>query len=256
MTATFLRSLLLVPLAGVIVAARAQDATADDWDFTADPARQLTVAAVQYSSGAILQVQCQAGQISLGISGLAPSSLPDPKLVLTRNDGRVQDTYWHTTADRTGMVMDGPVRDIRSLKAGGTLVLDSPPGNDPPLHIRLDLPSQATSVDRVLTACDRSLADPRDDIPEAGEVLLESPRVEAADPAFRRGGMQIELSCLIAGGRLAACQSDHETPRDSEVGAATAARADGTRLRLRDPLAAEGRRIDIVITTSRIRRRP
>lgn len=257
MALSLVRGLIAIPLFALLLGARAQDSAVDDWDFATNPSQRLTVAAVQYSSGVLLRVECRDGQLALGVSGLDSVSFRGRRLDRTLSDGTIVPTYWEAARDGSSLVMNYPVRFVRSLKAGGPLILDTPAGTTLPIHIRLDLPSGSTGVDQVLTACGYASVDPRDQTPELDALLLQVPGLEVAGPAFHyRQGIQIEVSCLVADGRLSACQSDHEVPRDPEVGAATARAANGKTLRLTDVAAAEGRLVDVVVTTGRTRRRP
>lgn len=250
----FWRSLLIAAVvlgfAGPVTAQ-----TTDDWDVSTDPGRGLTVASVEYSSGAILRVQCHAGQLDVGISGLRASPSDSRPYSRTLPDGGLIQSYW-TGSSSTGTLLSAqPIRDARSFKAGGALKLAWGTDAHPPLSIDLDLPSQSTGIDQVLTACGRPLVDPRDRRMAVNDLMLEGPKLEISDKAARYGDIQVEISCVVTAGRLAECQSDHESPTAPEVGEDTARLADGYQLRLRDSVAAEGRLLDIVITGNRIRRR-
>lgn len=250
----FWRSILIAAV-GIGAAAQANAQTSDDWDVSTDAGRRLTVASVEYESGALLRVQCQAGQLDVAISGLPASPADSRPYARSLPDGRLIQSYW-TGAPATGTLLSGePVRDARSFKAGGALKLASGADAHPPLSIDLDLPSQSNGIDQVLTACGRPLVDPRDMLIAVNDLMLEAPSLEISDKAARYSDIRIEISCVVAAGRLAECQSDHETPTAPEAGEDTARLANGHRLRLRDPAAAEGQLLDVVLTGKRIRRR-
>lgn len=244
-------------IAGVLSSTVAQAQSGDDWDVAADPSRDLTIASVAYSSGITLQVQCLGGALDVGVSGLPPAVAAAHGFERRRSDGRTHPSYWIGAEDGVTMLSAQPARDARSFRAGGALTLRPVAQGPGPTRIHLDLPAQATGIDRVLSACGRALVDPRDDMLEAGDLLVEGPSLQApAAAAGQQGSYRIELSCLIAAGRLSACQSDSETPRDPVGGAAAAAQANGTVVSLSDPQAAEGRRIDIVVMGERGARPP
>tara|TARA_R110000787_G_scaffold69653_1_gene154940 strand:- start:15 stop:776 length:762 start_codon:yes stop_codon:yes gene_type:complete len=225
--------------------------TTGDWDFFADPARNLTVASVDYSSGVSLTVHCLSGALTAGIRGLsdvAPSSLLFDR---QRNSGSVEVSLWRPTPAGDGLI-NTSARDARSFRQGGTLALAANPQSDSPLRIQLDLPSQSANLDRVLGACGLALVNPIDDAPDASDVVVQVPRLEIPDPVARRyDGIQVELDCLIANARLTACQSERQLPADPAAGALTARAANGTRVRVTDAAAAEGRRLTVVVTGAR-----
>ena len=120
--------------------------------------------------------------------------------------------------------------------------------------MQLDLPPQSANLDRVLTDCAYPLVDPRDELADASDLIIAQPMIEMPTFSRRYTVVRVEVSCVVSNGRLTACQSDHETPPAPEVGRATARRANGTRVSLREPVAAEGRLLDIVVTGDRIYR--
>jgi len=106
----------------------------------------------------------------------------------------------------------------------------------------------------VLTACGLALVNPIDDAPSAADLLVQVPALEIPETVSRRHDqIQIEIDCLIANGRLSACQSERQVPADPAAGAITARAANGTRVRVTDATAAEGRRVTVVVTGARRR---
>lgn len=225
----------------------------DDWGFLADPARNVAVAFVDYSSGVSLTVDCMNGVLITGIRGLsavAPSSLLFDR---QRNNGQVEVSLWRATPAGDGLI-NTSARDARSFREGGSLALAANPQTDPPTRIQLDLPSESANLDRVLTACGLALVNPIDDAPSVGDLLARIPLIEVPEAVTRRHDqIQIDIDCLIADTRLTACQSERQVPADPAAGAITARAANGTRVRVTDAAAAEGRRVTVVVTGARRR---
>lgn len=242
-----LASALMVCTIGVAAAAQTETPD-DDWDVATDPTQDLVIAGVEYASGAILAVECRAGALNAWISGLPTNAVTGGRFTRSLADGRSVDSYWTLSTSGTQLTSASAARDARSFKSGGVLALVSTEHKGAPLSLRLDLPAQSAGVDRVLTACGRPLSDPRDALPDVSPLLSEWPRIPIAESASRHAHIRVEISCIVSAGRLTACQSDNETPKDARVGAATARRANGHRLRLTDAAAAEGRLFELVVT--------
>lgn len=227
--------------------------SSDDWDLAADPARSLTIASVEYASGVALSVQCLAGDLSVGLVGLPASAATLRKFERRFDDGS-PETWYFDAATENGLIARS-ARYARSFRGGGTLVLTAAPDGASPVQMRLDLPAQSTILDQVITACGRALTTRYDSALDVGPLLLETPGVEVPPAAFRRQNLiRIVLDCLIVDSRLTSCESESQTPQDMAAGEATARGANGRRVHVSDPAAAEGRWLQIVVTGSRIRR--
>lgn len=245
-------------LAGAAIARTSNVQTAavpasDDWDLQRDEATGLIAASIEYASGVGLRVQCQSGVLSLGLGGLPKATSRLRRFDATRGDGVTRSMVWRSVAEGQVLVSNA-VRDARFLKTGGVLTLASTAGEADPVRVQLDLPSQSTGIDAVLEACGRPLTDLRDGLASADSLLTAAPTVVMAAPRTREP-VKLELSCLVANSRLSACQVDHETPANSGAAAPTAQRANGALLQLSDPRAAEGRVIDIAVTSEHFPRR-
>lgn len=228
--------------------------TTGDWDSFADPARNLTVASVDYSTGVSLSVQCMNGLLTTSIRGLSDVSPSALLFDRQRSGGPVEVSLWRATPTGDGLI-NTSARDARSLRQGGTLTLAANPQTDPQLRIQLDLPSESANLDRVLSACGLALVNPIDDAPDASAFLVQGPTLEIPDAVSRRhDSIQVELDCLIANTRLTVCQSERQVPADPAAGALTARAANGTRVRVSDAAAAEGRRLTLVVSGVRTRR--
>jgi hypothetical protein len=250
----FRTSLLVVLTGAVCVLPHGVFAQSDDdWDVRTDPSQDLTVAEAHYSSGQSLRVQCLGGEISVGLTGLVPSSGATRTFDRERSSGLSEVSIWEVGADGATLIHHSP-RVARSLKRDTVLRLRSTAPEQSPLLVALPLPSPSRGIDEVLKACGRAVEDDRDDVLDVGGLIERLPRVEMAAFSDRRFTIvQLEMSFLIRNSRLSECRPDHETP-DAGIGWRTARRANGAEVQLRDPVAAEGRLVDIVITGNRIYR--
>lgn len=227
--------------------------SSDDWDLAADPARNLTIASVDYASGVSLSVQCFDGGLSVGLVGLPAFAATVRQLERRFDDGR-HETWYFEPATGNGLVAHN-IRYARAFRAEGGLVLTAAPDGAPPVQIRLDLPAQSTHLDQVLSACGKALTSRFDTALDVGTLLLAAPGIEVPPSALDRHDLiQIVLDCLIVDSRLASCESESQTPQDTAAGDATARATNGKRVRVSDPAAAEGRWVQIVVTGNRIRR--
>lgn len=242
----------IIVMAGALAAlgSTAQARQDDDWVMTADTAQHMTSAGVAYSSGVALRVQCRAGRMAVGISGLHTQPQTENRYERTLADGRVVPSYWALSNDGTTLLARDPVRVARSLKGGGSLTLNAPGDSAHPVQVQLELPTQSTGIDKVLTECGWPLSDPRDALLSAADLVVEMPRLHPPAAADRYPRIDIEVSCLIADGKLSACQSDRQNPVNIPLGAETAQRVNGTAIQLRDPAAAEGRVLTFTLVGS------
>lgn len=249
MTRHFGKSIALVgAIAALGTAAHAQEG--DDWYVLSDAAKKTTSAGVAYSSNVVLRVQCVAGELDVGIAGLHTRPQVGNRYERALANGQTAPSFWIVSDDGTTLLARDAARVARSFKAGGSLTLSAPSDSANPLQVRLELPTQSAGIDRVLTDCGRALSDPRDSLLSAMDQVIELPRLQPSSTANRYRQIDIELSCLIAAGRLEECQSDHQNPVDAQVGLDTARRANGTAIQLRDPAAAEGRVLTVTLTGS------
>lgn len=216
--------------AGHAGAAVAQD---DDWEFQEDSARNLTVAAVRYDSGAAIVVQCRAGALTAVLAGLTLST-EGLELQATRGDGRHDIQTWAPAGAAGAFRSETTARDVRFMRGGGSYSLRTPGGAATPLRADFDLPPHSANLDRVLTACGWALADDRDLIARAGrEILLTDPdarpsRNRRGSSRSRAGGggrseppqrpesdplppppAEAQISCIIRDMRLTECRADH-----------------------------------------------
>ncbi|HUH23528.1 MAG TPA: hypothetical protein VLZ51_05655 [Brevundimonas sp.] len=243
-------ALTLAIQALLLVSGQAVDQPTDDWDFAVDPARQLTVASVAYAEGSTLFAACLNDTLTVGVRGLPTPSVATRWFERHFDDGRMESSYWEASGTGTGLISDAPARVARSLRSGGQLVLISAPDGEVPIHLALDLPTQSANLDRVLTACGRPLESPHDRAPPLGKLLEQTPAI-SPPPSARYSSFQVEIDCIVADGRLSACLSEHQRPADKGLGAAVAREANGVRVKVSDPIAAEGGWVQILVTGER-----
>jgi len=243
-------------LSGLVAAAAFGWAAAqadDGWDVVADPARDRVAAGVQFGGGVSFAVQCQAGQLTVALGGMPTTDASIRHFDATRGGGASRLTWWNTHPG-SPVLTSTDVRAVRFLRAGGNVTFASAAGEARPSRMQIELPTNPAGLDQVLTACGSPLVDPRDALTDVGDLLLEGPRVEIFGDLSRYPAIRVEISCVVRGGKMADCQSDHETPSAPQVGRETARHANGYPLKLSDPAAAEGRIVEVVVTGSRIRR--
>ena len=229
---------------------RAQQ-VADGWDLAVDAPNESVSASIEYASGVAVVVQCRSGGLVTAISHTPLSNSNSRRAVLTRGDPFSPNVEWETAAGGTAISRDPSV--VRFLRRGGPVILQSTDDDPAPFSASLELPASGAAVDQVLTACGSPLNRDHDAAPSATGLLLAAPAVEMPSAAMLQNGtpQTVYLSCLIRSSRLADCLSEYERPRNPRAGAAAARSADGTRVRVRDPAIAEGKRIEIVVTGAR-----
>jgi hypothetical protein len=220
-----------------------QDVGDDDWDFFAQPERQLTRAYVEYSGGQVFSVQCQAGTLMTAIGGLPEAALNVRQFTRHRADGQEEAVHWRRLQGQNILLSTSAARDARSLRGGGMFrMTGSAAAGQQPVEVSLELPSQSTNLDRVLTDCGYATSVPSDHALSVGTLMARPPVVQVPDWVLRRHDLvTVELDCIISGGRLSQCRAERVTPTDQDIGEGIANRANGVEVTTRDPVAAEGR---------------
>lgn len=232
----------------LLVSGQSVDQPTDDWDFAADPARKLTVATVAYAEGPTLFAACRNDTLTVGLKGLPTPSVATRWFERRFDDGRTESAFWEASDTGTDLISGASARVARSFRNGGRLVLNSAPDGEVPIHIAFDLPPQSANLDRVLAACGRPRESPLDRAPPLGKLLEQTPAIPPTASA-RYSSYQVELDCIVADGRLSACRSEHQRPDDRALGVAVARDANGVRVKVSDPIAAEGGWVQIVVTS-------
>ncbi|MNK86413.1 hypothetical protein D3C87_1063240 [compost metagenome] len=234
----------------LLVSGQAVDQPTDDWDFAVDPTRKLTVASVAYAEGSTLFAACLNDSLTVGVRGLPTPSVSTRWFERRFDDDRTEASFWEASDTGNALVSGASARVARSLRNGGKLVLNSAPDGEVPIHLAFDLPTQSANLDRVLAACGRPLESPLDIAPPLGNLLQQTPAIRPLT-SVRYSSYQVELDCIVADGRLSACRSEHQRPADSALGIAIARDANGVSVKVSDPIAAEGRWVQILVTGSR-----
>lgn len=241
---------LAVALCAFATPLAAQEA---DWDLSTAPAQELTLASLEFEGGALAAVQCQAGELNLILGGVPSSGAKTRSVLVTRADGQSRRMDLHAI-EGSDLLRSSSARDVRFVGVGGDTTVASTEDEPRAFRMALDLPRHSANVNNVLTACGRALEDDRDALPDAEDLLTRLPSLEIASLPRFHPRIQLEISCIVSQGALTACRSDHESPSEPDVGARTARTANGVRLSLSDPAAAEGRVLDVVLTGTQIRR--
>jgi TonB family protein len=195
----------------------AQD-SAEDWDLTVDPTRQLTLASLDFGNNALV-LRCQAGVLDFLVTG-TPVSTESARTVRVSAGGIANETQrWQTQPGLPVLSASEPDRLARQLRAGGDLDVRIEPAaaGERPMRFRLNLPASAGSLDRALSACGASLADEWDLRPRAAggltwaqQVLPEYPEAAATRDI---GLASVRLACIVpANGRLEECRVLYEAP--------------------------------------------
>ena len=217
--------LVLTLAASAATPALAQD-PAEDWDLTVDPARELTVASLDFGGNA-LALRCQNGMLDLLLTG-TPTTAGPYRIVRVTGGGIVEETqWWLTQPGLPVLAAPEPDRMARLLRAGGDLDLriEAAAEGERPLRFRLSMPPSAGSLDRVLSACGAGLSEEWDlrprpvsvDFAWAYQALPEYP-----ESAVREGAPNgaVRIACILpADGRFRECRIMRETPAGLGFGA-------------------------------------
>lgn len=208
----------------------------DDWEFAADAARNLSVAAVRYEDGKAVVVQCAPVGLRVVLVGLPASPERTRVMSVSRADGRSDTQTWFAEPGVAAMTASVNGRDARFLRGGGRFELRSQAGSAAPVHAIFDLPTQNANLDRVLAACGYASVDERDLLSRSGDDLKSQWEADHAEEIARgprpnaetrsrsvSGGARpqsrgpstpppptpVDLSCVVRDGALADCRFDH-----------------------------------------------
>jgi hypothetical protein len=240
---------VLTVAAGALASAQTAMAQSDDdWEFSQDATRSIAMAT--YAGGQSIIVQCAGPELKLVLVGLPATTETSRRLEAVRADGATDSQTWQVV-NGEAMVSGQPARDVRFLRVGGVMRLQSPAGQAAPVSAAFDLPTRHANLDRVLTACGYPLEEARDAIPRV------SADVRMAEPP-RRGtqggqpGKSLEISCIVESGAYRRCQADHVVEGVwSRTGRRTANTYNGIRLNPEDAAANEGRVVYIFLPLGR-----
>ncbi len=204
--------------------ARAQEPTSQDWALVEAPERDAVIALTSFDNGVTLAGRCVNGVFDVTVAGLPPARGFSRVVRVSVGDEDLRQETWTVGEDRTIAFSRLPAPFARRLAAGGRLQISIPgTGGQRGTRYVMELPPSPATLERTLTACGRSLADPRDanlgrDAPDGLSAGLDwalRPRLELPDSVRGRyvTHASVTVSCLVAGtGALTDCVIESEHP--------------------------------------------
>ncbi|WOB78394.1 hypothetical protein [Brevundimonas nasdae] len=240
--------------------ALAQEVTpqSEDWTFTSVPERKAVMASVGFSSGLTIAARCLDGVYDVLITGLPEASsgaLSRELGIQTGDQSQPHISVWTVGTRRDAAFSRIPVLVARDLAEGGKLQVIVPSASGGPrTRYVMDVDASSTAIEQTLTACGRSLVDPRqiraDEIDGNGQDGLPDtvrwkimPRPDFPAPVNDRSPLEgyVVLSCVADGeGRLTQCQSESEQPAGYHLGRAVERSLSRARIQLSDQAANAG----------------
>lgn len=202
--------------------APAQNAS-DDWDFGADPARKLTIAAMTYENFGVA-VRCMDDNLSVVISGL-PAASGERRLSYSMGGDTERESVWVSGRDSTAAFAVWPRYVAAAMSRGGRLVIVAPDGEQSRRYA-VDLPASSSSVGRVFQACGKVLEPVGQTTAPSGESFAGvrwAERPEINFPSQSQYDLGIAaISCTVrANGRMRDCKIESEFPEGSGFGRAS-----------------------------------
>lgn len=215
----------------------AQDA-ADDWDLTADPAQQLTLATLDFGDNA-LALRCKAGVLDLLLTGtpVTDASIRTVQVTVAGLEGERQ--RWLSQPGAPVLSASEPDRLARLLRPGGELGLRIEPlaEGGGSLRYLLPVPPSVSAINQVLSACEANLADEWDLRPRPVTPVTwahhEVPEYPETAAAGNIGLATVRIGCIVpADGRLEECRVLYEAPDGMGFGRAALNAARDSRVSL------------------------
>jgi len=225
-----MKLLMIAAAACVLTPAVVAAQETDDWEYGEDAERALSAAVSRYDSGHALIVQCRAGELTVVVQGMEFGE-GRRQLDIVRADGRRDRQPWKTLTP-TAAGAEAPGRAARLMRGGGAIQFRTAEGR-PGVRLGFELPAESANLDRVLTACGRSLEDERDRRPIfAGELNERSfrqvyNRRDASIPP-EDGAAVAEVTCIVGEDlKLRDCVVEQALPAGTMFGLGTAERLTG-----------------------------
>lgn len=229
------------------------DQTDDGWDYSETGGVHL--ASVAYDEGRAIGVRCSRGALEVLFLGLAlpPTQRVDTVMLDVAVDDHDGQQTWLTIPGQPALFSARPAYLARRLRDAAVISLQI---EDQTPRLKLPLPSDGASVDRVLSACGQPLADSRDDLPEIGprpddaanSIWKRLPNLSATAADARYDF--IVVSCVVAPDhRLTACRPEVQQP-SGRAGASAARAFESGRLNP-DAAVPEGRLLVALVTPDR-----
>jgi len=203
---------------------RAQETPNQDWALVEAPERSAVIAVTSFDNGITLAGRCVNGVYDVTVAGLPPARGFSRIVRVSIGEEDLKQETWTVGADPTIAFSRLPAPFARRLAVGGRLQIAIPgTGGQRGTRYVMELPPSPTTLERTLTACDRSLVDPRDanldrDAPDGLSAGLDwalRPRLELPDSVRGRyvTHASVTVSCLVAGtGTLTDCVIESEHP--------------------------------------------
>jgi hypothetical protein len=213
-----------VTLAGLLIgnsAATAQDP--EDWDFGADPERDLAIAAVTFDNFGVA-VRCMNDNLSVVVSGL-PVASGERRLSYSMGGDTERESVWISGRNSTSAFAIWPRYVATGLSRGGRLVIVAPDGEQSRRYA-VDLPPSSSAVGRVFQACGKVIEPAGENTAPSGESFAGVRWAEEPEASFPSQANMEEsgigaVSCTLrANGRMRACQIESEFPEGSGFGRA------------------------------------
>lgn len=233
-------------------AAHAQTQGDDDWDYSTDPSRRLTMASASFDSGTAVAVRCTDGALDVLVTGLPPAAGMTRTLLVGRVGEAQERESWTVGSSATVAFSQVPARFARALRGGGRLeVVAQDETGQPDRRLVYDLPTEWANIDRTLQACDRPLQDERDALggwvipASATNVWSTPPRPQYSKQALDAGvarGFAV-LSCVVRPrGVVRDCRVESESPTGYRLGRSAVTAVHNARLNYdrADPEAGAG----------------
>lgn len=220
----FLGPMFAIAVMVVAASGRAQESASQDWAIVEAPERNAVIAVTSFDNGITLASRCVDGVFDVTVAGLPPARGFSRVVRVSVGDEELKDETWTIGEGRTFAFSRLPAPFARRLAGGGRLQIGIP-GADGQRGTRyvMELPPSPATLERTLTACGRSLIDPRDtilgrDAPDglsAGLTWALQPRLSVPDSVRGRYVTQasVTVSCSVAEtGALTDCIIESEHP--------------------------------------------
>lgn len=258
-------ALALVAFAITPWAVSAQEPAGEDWQIVRGAEPGSVVAAAGFDNGISLIARCSKNVFDLILTGLPEATGRDVArelIFIVDHEADEKPYAWTVGDDRTVAFSRLPALIARQLADGGNLqiIIPAPPGGRRTRYI-MELSRSNSVIEEILTACGRSLEDPRDNQIEGDGIRLPTgitwraqPRPEFPSSAFSFTNYgYATLSCVVgAQGKPEQCQIESEQPPGFDFGRAAVRATRAARLGQSDDARAAGRPFEgelIVFTT-------
>ena len=221
---SFWQATLAIVVLAFTTPAGAQETATQDWALVESPEHNAVIAITSFDNGITLAGRCVNGVFDVTVAGLPPSRGYSRIVRVSVGDEALRQETWTVGADPAIAFSRLPAPFARRLAVGGKLQI-AIPGTDGQRGTRyvMELPPSPTTLERTLTACGRSLVDPRDtnldrDAPDGLSEGLDwamRPRIELPDSVRGRYVTRatVTTSCVVAEtGALTDCLIESEHP--------------------------------------------